>query len=63
VDFAALGAVATSVLTIAPAHAAFSTNKNNPSVLSFLAEGITIMGTVSQTSGSAVAGVSPDAQS
>jgi len=60
--FAALGAVATSVLTTAPAHAAFSTDKNNPTVLSFLAEGITIMGTVNQTSGSAVGGVSPDAQ-
>lgn len=62
VVFAALGAVATSVLTTAPAHAAFSTDKNNPTVLSFLAEGITISGTVNQPVGPAVGGVSPDAQ-
>ena len=62
VVFAALGALATSVLTTAPAHAAFSTDKNNPTVLSFLAEGVTIMGTVNQTSGPAVGSVSPDAQ-
>ena len=62
VVFAALGTVATSTLTTAPAHAFFSTDKNNPTPLSFLAEGITIMGTVSQPSGSAVNGVSPIAQ-
>jgi len=54
VFFAALGAAATSALTTAPAHAFFSTDKNNPTPLTFLAEGITIMGTVSQPSGSAV---------
>jgi len=62
VVFAALGAVASSALTTAPAQAAYSTDKKNPTVLTFLAEGITIMGTVNQTSGSAVGGVSPDAQ-
>jgi hypothetical protein len=64
VVFAALGAVATSALTTAPAQAAYSTDKNNPSVLSFLAEGISIMGTVSQPGGpsATVAGVSPNAQ-
>lgn len=59
---ASCAAAATAVLASAPAQAAFSTDKNNPTVLSFLAGGIPIMGTVSQTSGSAVGGVSPDAQ-
>jgi hypothetical protein len=64
VVFAALGAVATSALTTAPAQAAFSTDKNNPTVLSFLESGISIMGTVSQPAGpsATVNGVSPDAQ-
>ena len=60
----ALGALSASVLTTAPAQAAFSTDKNNPTVLSFLASGISIMGTVSQPAGpsATVGGVSPDAQ-
>jgi hypothetical protein len=44
VFFAAPGAVATSALTTVPAHAGFSKDKTNPTVLSFLAEGIHIIG-------------------
>ena len=62
---ASLAAAAAAVLPGAPAHAApaaFSKDKNNPTALSFFPSGITISGTVNQTSGSAVGGVSPDAQ-
>ena len=59
---ASLAAAAAAVLPGAPAHAAFSTDKNNPTALSFFPSGIPISGTVNQTSGSAVGGVSPDAQ-
>ena len=62
---ASLAAAAAAVLPGAPAHAApaaFSKDKNNPTALSFFPSGIPISGTVNQTSGSAVGGVSPDAQ-
>jgi hypothetical protein len=64
VALGALGVLSTSVLTTAPAQAAFSMDKNNPTVLSFLESGISIMGTVSQPAGpsATVGGVSPDAQ-
>ncbi len=42
-------------------HAAFSNDKNNPTVLPW-SDILTIAGEVSQTTGSAVGGVSPDAQ-
>ena len=44
-----------------PGHAAFSTDKNNPTVLPW-SQSLTISGTVSQPSGAAVGGVSPFAQ-
>lgn len=59
---ASLAAAAAAVLPGAPAHAAFSTDKNNPTALSFFPSGITISGTVNQPIGPAVGGVSPDAQ-
>lgn len=62
---ASLAAAAAAVLPGAPAHAApaaFSKDKNNPTALSFFPSGIPISGTVNQTSGSPVGGVSPDAQ-
>ena len=42
-------------------HAAFSNDKNNPTVLTW-SDILTIAGTVSQTTGPAAGGVSPDAQ-
>jgi hypothetical protein len=58
-----LSAVSALTLLALPqaGHAAFSHDKNNPTVLPW-SEILTIAGAVSQTTGSAAGGVSPDAQ-